>query len=200
MSDEDSGSGQPPNKVVRVIDAYGLTGLGEELETRWLDTGETGLSTRQLADYFNKRVLERAVETSDLSLLDTDVDRIYERLTGDDVSGGLRTRTERRLAHDGVDVEQVTDDFVSHQSIHTYLRGHREVEQPTKTPEERRENALERIQKLQDRSVAVTGDAIESLQREGVVPDGEIDVIVDIQVLYQDSGDQYDVYDLLGAE
>ncbi|MFC5368982.1 rod-determining factor RdfA [Salinirubrum litoreum] len=200
MSSDDSDGDRPPSKVVRVIEAYGLTGLGEDLETRWLDTGEEGLSTRQLADYFNKHVLERAVGDSDLSLLDTEVDRLYEQLTSDDVSAGLRTRTERRLAQNGVDVDRVRDDFVSHQSIHTYLRRHREVEQPTKTAEERRENALERVQKLQDRTAAVTGDAIESLQREELVPAGEIDVIVDIQVVYQDSADQYDVYDLLREE
>ena len=197
MNSDDLSNNQSLSKVAQVMEAYGLTGLGEELEARWLNAGEERMSTRQLAEFFNIRVLESAVESSDMNLLDIDAEKIYERLTGDDVSSGLRTRMTRRLAQNGVDIEQVTDDFVSHQTIHTYLRECRGIERPTKTSEERRENALERIQKLQDRSAAVTESTIESLQREGVVPEGEIDIIVDIQVIYQDTAEQHNVYDLL---
>jgi len=197
MTTVETDGGRPRSKVARVIDRYGLEGVGQELEDRWLDTGEYGMSTRQLAEYFNEQALTAAIEESDLSLLDVDVGTIYDRLTDDDVSGGVRTRTRRRLDRNGVDVDGVTDDFVSHQSIHTYLRKYREVEQPSKSPEERREAAIERIQKLQDRTVAVTEDTLESLQRDGIVPEGDTDVIVDIQVVYGETGEQYTVFDLL---
>ena len=155
------------------------------------------MSLRELAEYFNRRVLESTIEGSELSVLDADVDQLYVQLTDDSVSSGVRTRVERRLERNGLDVETTTGDFVTHQSIHTYLREYRGVEQPEPSAAERRASAAERIQKLQDRSAAVTQDAVEGLQRAGLVPDGEIDAVVDIQVIYTESGEQYDVFDLI---
>lgn len=189
--------GKPRSKVARVIELYGLDEIGDELERRWLATDDNGMSLRELADYFNQAVLETAIERSELSVLDVDVDRLYAQLTDDDVSGGVRTRVERRLERNGIDVESMTDDFVTHQTIHTYLREYRDVEQPDPTPEQRRESATERIQKLQDRSAAVTKDAIEALQRAELVPEGDVDVVVDVQVIYTDSGEQFDVFELI---
>lgn len=189
--------GKPRSKVARVIEAYGLDEIGDELERRWLATDDNGMSLRELADYFNQAVLETAIERSELSVLDVDVDRLYAQLTDDEVSGGVRTRVERRLERNGIDVESITGDFVTHQTIHTYLREYRDVEQPDPTPEQRRESATERIQKLQDRSAAVTKDAIEALQRAELVPEGDVDVVVDVQVIYTDSGEQFDVFELI---
>jgi hypothetical protein len=195
--DRRTDGGRPRSKVARVIDAYDLNGFGDELEQRWLATDDSGMSLRELADLFNRSVLEAAIERSDLSVLDADVDRLYERLTDDEVSSGVRTRVEHRLERNGIGVEEVTRDFVTHQSMHTYLREYRGVEQPEPTPAEKREAAIERIQKLQDRSAAVTADAIEGLQRADLVPEGDVDVVVDVQVIYADSGQQYDVFDLI---
>jgi len=192
-----SDGGRPRSKVARVIDAYDLTDVGEELEARWLATDEDGMSLRELAEYFNRRVLAAAIDRSDMRLLDADVDVLYDQLTGDAVSGGVGTRAERRLEREGIDVDRLRDDFVTHQSIHTYLREYRGVSQPETTPEDRRESALERIQKLQDRSAAVTEDAVASLQRADLIPEGEVDVVVDIQAIFTDTGEQYDVFDLI---
>jgi len=192
--------GKSRSKVARVIEVYDIQKLGDELERRWLATDDSGMSLRKLADHFNRSVLEAAIERSELSVLDTDVEQLYEQLTGEDVSAGVRTRAERRLERNGCDVEAITSDFVTHQTIHTYLREYRDVHQPEPTPEERREAAIERVQKLQDRSAAVTRDAIEGLQRADLVPDGDVDVVVDIQAIYTDSGEQFDVFELLEGD
>lgn len=189
--------GQPRSKVARVIRSYGLDDVGAQLEARWLATGEEGMSLRDLATYFNKQVLEAAIERSDMRLLEADVDVLYARLTGEEVSGGMGTSAERRLEREGVDVDALRDDFVTHQSIHTYLREYREVSQPETTPAERRGSAVERIQKLQDRTAAVTEDSLATLQRADIVPEGDIDVVVDIQVIHADSGEQYEVFDFI---
>ncbi|WP_008523900.1 rod-determining factor RdfA [Halorhabdus tiamatea] len=194
--EERRSGGQPRSKVARVIDSYDL-GIGDELERRWLATDERGMSLRELATYVNREILEAAIEQSERSVLDVDVESVYERLTSDDVSEGVRTRSRRRLERNGVDVEAVTSDFVTHQAVHTYLRKYRDVEQPEQTDDQRRESAIERIQKLQDRSAAVTQDTVEGLQRVDIVPDGDVDVVVDIQVIYTDSGEQYNVFDLI---
>jgi len=189
--------GRPRSKVARVLDSYGLEDVGSELESRWLATDEDGMSLRELAEYFNKRVLEAAIERSDMRLLETDIEVLYDQLTGDEVSGGVGTSAQRRLERQGVDVDGLLDDFVTHQSIHTYLREYRGVSQPETTPKERRTSAIERIQKLQDRTVAVTEDSLSTLQRAELAPDGDIDVVVDIQVIHADSGEQYDVFDFI---
>lgn len=192
--------GRPRSKVARVIAEYDLDTLGEELEARWLATGEQGMSLRALADHFNKEVLKAAIEDSDLNLFDIDIDTTYEQLTDDDVSSGIRTRLKRRLDRNGIDPDDLTGDFVTHQAVHTYLREYREVEQPEATPAQRRQAVMERIQKLQDRSSAVTRDALESLQRDDLIPEGGFDVFVDVQVVYSESGDQYNVFDLIEEE
>ncbi|CCQ35015.1 conserved hypothetical protein (plasmid) [Halorhabdus tiamatea SARL4B] len=182
-----------------MIDTYDLD-IGGELQRRWLATDETGMSLRELAAYFNQTVLEAAIEQSDLSALNVDIERLYEQLTNDNVSAGARTRAQRRLERNGVDVESLRSNFVTHQAIHTYLREYRDVQQPDPTPEQRRESTVERIQKLQDRTAAVTQDAVEGLQRADLVPDGDVEVMVDIQVIFADSGEQFDVFDLIESD
>lgn len=189
--------GSPRSKVARVIELYELDGIGDELEERWLATDDQGMSLRELATYFNKQVLEAALEDSEMSLIEANVPTLYDQLAGDEVSSADQTRVERRLDREGIDVDAVTSDFVTHQSMHTYLRSYRDVSQPEASHQDRREAALKRIQKLQDRSAAVTEDAVKSLQRHGIVPDGEVDVLVDLQVIYTQSGEQHDVFDLL---
>lgn len=188
---------KPRSKVARVIESYHLDDLGQELEDRWLATDERGMSTRELADHFNKRVLTATIENSGMNALDVDIGLLYKRLTYDEISSGVQTRVQRRLDSNGIDVDQLIDDFVSHQAIHTYLREFRDVQQRKKPPEERKEDTVERIQKLQDRTSAVTEDALESLQAQDLVPQGELDVLVDIQVAYGEEDKQDNVFSFL---
>lgn len=188
--------GGTQSKVSRVLEKYELDGLGEELETRWLASDERGMSLRDLAELFNKQVLEAALEQSELSLLDTDIEAVYSCLTDENVSAGERTRMERRLERSGVDADTVVSNFVTHQTIYTYLRNHRQVSQPEDGPDEKRTKAIERIQKLQNRTAAVTENTLESLQRDDLIPDGEFDVLVDVQIVFED-GKQYTISDLV---
>lgn len=196
VNSEPRTDGGTQSKVSRVMKKYELDGLGEELEARWLATDERGMSLRDLAEFFNKQVLEAALEQSELSLLNTDIEAVYSSLTDENVSAGERTRMERRLERSGVDVEAVTSDFVTHQTVYTYLRNHREVSQPEECLDEKRAKAVERIQKLQNRTAAVTENTLESLQRDDLAPDGEFDVLVDVQVVFED-GKQYTISDLV---
>jgi len=56
---------------------------------------------------------------------DGNVENVYRLLTGDDVSGPDQIRTERRLDCEGVDVDRLQDEFVTYQTIRTYLTNHR---------------------------------------------------------------------------
>lgn len=86
------------SKVGRLVQEYDLQELPAELEARW--TGATGerMSLRDLAELFNRRLLERALERAGRNPLETNVNRIYRTLIDDDdVSTGVKTRTRREL-------------------------------------------------------------------------------------------------------
>ncbi|RDZ92160.1 hypothetical protein DEQ92_22615, partial [Haloferax sp. Atlit-6N] len=69
---------RPSSKVARLISEYGLDGLGDELEARWTGDGVERTSLRDLADYFNERLLEQALIDAGMSALESDVSSTYE--------------------------------------------------------------------------------------------------------------------------
>jgi len=190
-------SDRPNSKVERVIQSYGLDGLGEELERRWLGEGYEQQSLRDLADYFNKRVLDRALDEANVITLQGELDNTYELLTGEDVTEGARTQARSRLKRDGVDVEDVLGDFVSHYAVHTYLREHRGVEYPSDDDDDQREKSADTVRRLKSRLSAVTRRNIENLQSTDRLDIGPVDVIADVQVVCEECGRQYDAIDLI---
>jgi hypothetical protein len=192
----DSG-GRPNSKVERVIQSYGLDGLGEELELRWLGEGYEQQSLRDLADYFNKRVLERTLAETNVVRLQGELENTYELLTGDDVTEGSRIQARNRLEREGVDVDALLEDFVSHYAIHTYLREHRGVEYPSSDDEDQREKSVETIRRLTSRLTAVTRRNVENMRSTDRLDVGPVDVIADVQVVCEECGRQYDAIELL---
>ena len=181
-------------KVARIIDEYELSGMGAELEAAW--TGESGerTSLRDLADEFNEAVLKEVLRESGVSPLGFELTGTYEALRHG--SGSDETRARRRLEREGIDVGELSNDFVTHQAVHTYLTKEREATLP-----ERDGNAVDRkietIDKLNGRVTAVTDSAIESL-----IPDEELDrtnyeVLVDVRVVCSACGSDHSVGDLL---
>jgi len=193
----ESGSEGATNKVERVIDEYDLTGLGEELERRWLGEGREEQSLRDLADYFNRQVLRSAVESANMAPLEGEVKNTYELLTGDDVTEGARTQARNRLERDGIDVDELEGDFVSHYAIHTYLREFRDVQYQSGDDETQVEKSIQTIQRLESRLTAVTKRNVETLRSTDRLDIGSVDVITDVQVVCEDCGRQYDPVSLL---
>jgi len=183
--ESDRSGGGPPGKVGRVIDEYGLDGTGTELERRWTGEGGESMSLRALSDWFNQRVLGAAMERAGLRPLDGEVENTYRLLEGDEVSAGMREQTRRQLERDGLDLDRVERDFVSHQAIYTYLTDHRGVVHPSnreESPEERIERELGKLDALVSRTTAVTEDTLSRLANAEVIAAGDLDVLVDVQV------------------
>jgi hypothetical protein len=195
MSDTGSTPG-PRGKVERVIEAYGLEGLGDELERRWTGAAGERESLRSLADRFNRAVLRRALDEVGASPLDGEVENTYRLLRGDDVSPGMRTEVRRQLERDGVDLDSVESDFVSHQAIHTYLREHRGAELEAEE-ESRIEKEARTIRRLQGRISVVTESGITRLANAGDITIGDFDVLTDVQVYCGDCGSQYEAVELI---
>lgn len=189
-----TGEDGPNTKVRRVIEAYDLDEMGPGLEAAW--TGETGerTSLRDLADEFNEAVLAAAVRETAGSSLDVEVSSTYEALR--DGTGSAVTRARRRLEREGMDVDELTADFVTHQAVHTYLTEDRGASLPADEAD-RAERKIETIEKLQGRLSAVSESAISSLANAGELDRGDYDVLVDVRAVCPRCGADAPVGDVI---
>jgi hypothetical protein len=188
---------RPDNKVERVVRKYDLGDLGQELERRWTGEGRERQSLRDLAHYFNRRVLESAMDEAGVVTLQGELENIYELLTEDDVTEGARTQARNRLEREEIDADDLQDDFVSHYAIHTYLRDYRDAEYESGDDRNQREKSVETIQRLTSRLNAVTRRNVENLRSTDRLEIGPVDVLADVQVVCQECGRQEDPIDLI---
>jgi hypothetical protein len=133
---------------------------------------------------------------AEIQPLDGDVENVYRLLTDDDVSTADRTRAQRRLDREDVDVDQLQQEFVTYQAIRTYLREHRGASYSGET-RDRTESEKEHIQRLRGRVQSVTNSKLAQLQRNGDIDLGSFRTLVEVNVLCEDCGTQYAVETLL---
>ena len=171
------------SKVSRMIEKYGLAGLGDELESRWTRSHDRS-SLRDLADYFNRQLLDAALNPTSAPPLDGEIDNLYRLLTEDDVTSGVRQQARSRIEQHGVDVAALKDDFVSYQSIRTYLKEHRNASPPDAeaSPAERIQRKQSTIQRLTTRLADVTEQSLAELVAASALTLGEFDVVVTVRV------------------
>jgi hypothetical protein len=184
------------SKVARLIDEYGLDGLGAEMEQVWTANNDERKSLRELADHFNQQLLDEALRDSGTQLLDGERENLYRLLTDEAVGESDRTRARRRLQRGGVDVDALEDDFVTYQAIRTYLKTHRQAEY---NRDDRDRAVVERknIQQLQGRTTAVTEGKLNQLKKNDHISLGDFRTLVDTHVLCEDCGERYAVDELL---
>jgi hypothetical protein len=193
--DDTSGPGRPP-KVRRVIDEYGLDGLGDELERRWTASGDERMSLRALADYLNEELLAEAMADAGIQPVEGEVENHYQLLTGEDVSRGDYTRIRRRLERDGVDVDRLEDDFVTYQAVRTYLTEHRNAEYEAES-RDRAAVEADSIQRLQGRVASVVDSKLEQLDSTGDIALGDSQTFVEITVHCVECGERLEVGEFL---
>jgi hypothetical protein len=181
-------------KVARVIRAYDLDGMGANLEAAWTGVSGERTSLRDLADEFNEAVLRAALGEAGVSSLAVDASSTYDALRGD--SGSSTTRARRRLEREGVDVEALTGDFVTHQAIHTYLTQEREASLPDAS-DDIADRKVETVEKLQGRVSAVAESALTSLANADELDRGDYDVLVDVRAVCPNCGADAPVGELI---
>lgn len=192
--DSSQASGRRRSKVARLIDEYGLEGLDAELERLWT-AEENRLSLRELADYFNRQLLRARMDVVEMQPLEGEAENLYRLLTDGDVSSGTRIEAERQLEREGIDVDALMGDFVSHQAIHTYLTKHREVTAPASNSGV--ESSRESVQRLENRTGAVVENTLSTLRNREDLDLPKFDVFVDIRVTCQACHTQHEVIELL---
>lgn len=196
MADSSDSDGTSRYKIGKGIDRYSLNGMGRELEEYWVDDGRDSYSLRELAEYFNKEMLRSALAGTAQHRLSGDIETIYLALTDEDVSRGEQTHVQKTLERDGVDVEQLQRDFVTHQAVYTYLTKGRGVEKRTETGD-RIESARQTINGLRGRLIAVVETTLSNLTETGTLTLGSFDIFVNIHVHCTDCGVHKNLSNLL---
>ncbi len=192
----DDGSDQSHNsKVGRLIAHHDLDNMPERLERYWAGEAGDRYSLRELATLFNEQLVRAAMIEAGMNPLDGEAANIYDLLTSEEVTSGARTRAERRLDREGVDVSELRDSFVSHQAIHTYLTAVREQEyEPKETDVNER---VETVQRLISRTRSISESTVETLENTEDGTIGEFDVNVDVRVTCRDCNSRYDLASLI---
>ena len=189
-------SSRPRYKVERVIDRYELDGWGEQLEQRWLGKSVEAESLRDLAEDLNLAILRNALEDAGQVVIDSEVETTYQVIAGDGASSADQSKIRRDLRRDGVDVEALEKDFVTHQAVYTYLTKGRGVSKEAMQGDPV-ENSDETINRLKSRTSVVTESELDRLVTRSEITLGEFDVLVSITVVCQDCGTQQEVSALL---
>lgn len=192
----DSESTRGRYKVERVVERYNLEELPDMLERRWMGNGAEETSLRDLAREFNRAVMRQALESADRTPIEPELETMYAVLRGNDGSRADRTKVRRELERDGVDVEQLERDFVTHQAIHTYLTKGRGLTK-SRTEKEPIERARDTIDRLRSRTAAVSESELDRLQTASAIDLGDADVLVQITVNCRDCGAYTNILDLL---
>lgn len=195
MSDSDSGEPAPCCKLARTADRYGLDGLDEELSERW--GGGESAGVRELASAVNRRVLAAAMRDAGLSPLDGEPANLLRLLTDDDVPGSRRLDTSRRLERQGVDVDAVLSDTVSHQTVYNHLRDCLGVSKGS--DDDRLERRGSTLYALKNRTETVTRETLASLRDGGELDLDGFDVIVDVRVVCESCGRSSELSTVLEA-
>lgn len=193
------GDGSGPGrryKVERLVEEYGLTSLGEELERRWTADPDERESLRDLARYVNHCVLGERLDQAGVTALEGEVENLYRLLTAEDVGEGVRTEAERRLQREAIDVDRLREDFVTYQAVRTYLRNRRGAEYETARGN-RVAGAREDIDRVLGRAEAVAADRLEQLQNADRITLGAFRTSGTLRITCSDCGSHFDVDELL---
>ena len=196
-SDSDGGTNPGSNsKVAKVIRRRGLDGLGDELVEHWTGEGTERMSLRELADHFNRKLLAQTLRDGSMTTLDGEPANIYRLLTDDSVSSGAAVQATNRLEQHGIDVERLTAEFVSRQAIHTYLTKYRDVSHSSSDGDPV-ETETTNVQRLKRRMTTIIESKIERLRNTDRIALGEFNVLIDVRILCEDCGAQYQATELL---
>ncbi|WP_256300864.1 rod-determining factor RdfA [Haloarchaeobius salinus] len=177
-------------KVGRVTAEYGRSDVDDWLTAEWQD----GTSVRSLTETLNRDLVEAELTAVDVSRFEWSRTPVYEALHTDELAESEVIEIRRELDRAGVDVEQLADRLVSHQTVYRHLTNCLEASGPDeKTTTERSEQARDRIYALQQRTSLVTESTLESLQNAGVTDVGDPEVLVDVRIVCRDCGRSMDL-------
>jgi hypothetical protein len=185
------------NTIERSLERYDMTEFGDWLESAWTEDGSERRSLRELRDEFNKRVLRARLEAKGLTPSTADIETTYEVLTDEEASGAEYVRTRRELEQVEIQPDDVTDEFVTHQTIHNYLTDVRgaDFDEPSYT--DQLERNIETLERLQARTNLVTENTIDRMCDADREVEEKYNILVDVRVVCRFCGEQYQAVELV---
>lgn len=176
-------------KLGRVTAEYELSSVDSWLVEEW----QSGTSVRQLTEELNKDIVASELNTTNIGHVEWSRTPVYEALHTDKLSEAEEVEIQRELDRAGADVEQLASDLVSHQTVYRHLTQCLEASKDDdQTPAERREKAKDTVYAMQHRTEVVTESTLDTLEAAGVTDLGEVEVLVDLQVVCSDCGRSMD--------
>lgn len=201
METESQTPQEPPCcKVGKVLGRYGLEHLDKAFQRQWTGADGESASLRELTRRLNRELLREALLDVGVSPIDGEAENLRRIFRDDGVSDSRQLEAKRRLEREGVAVDALLDDFVSHQTIHNHLRNCQGVTaSKNTTSRDRVETARSTIFGLQSRTEAVTEQTLAQLAEHDQLSPEAFDVVVDIQAICEDCGRSYGIEQLLSA-
>ena len=179
-------------KVGRTTEKYELTKLDNEIVHRREQDDE---SLRDLAEFVNTQILDRAIEKhADRDVL-IDVESMYSKLTNG-VDVGKSTELRERLASTGVPIREVTDDFVSHQTVRSHLKTCLDMD-TSRSRTTDLEEVANLIEWARNRDEQIINRALARLHESGDLDVEEPNVIHSIRVICGNCGKSHRLRKLL---
>lgn len=176
-------------KVGRITTEYELPNVNPRLVEGW----QSGTSVRKLTEELNKDIIKTELNAANLGQIEWSRSPVYEALHTDELSDAEEIEIRRELNRAGVHAEQLSSDLVSHQTVYRHFTQCLNVSKDDdQTPAERRAKVKDTVYALQQRTEIVTESTIETLQSAGITDLGEIEVLVDLQVVCGDCGHSMD--------
>lgn len=191
-------------KVGRSIERYGLGALDTELVRR---RREEDASLRDLADYTNRRILAAALEASAVDLQDTlygavddddAIDVLYDVLADDETPTERVARVRTRLVQQGVDVEAIQSDWVTHTTVRSHLRECLEVD-TSREASITVDDGRDTIEWARNRCANIVAQTLTRLRNADLLATGPLETSVTIQVTCTECGSTYRPDQLLSA-
>lgn len=173
------------------MEAYDLAMLDDDVARR----REDGASLRDLAEFVNVAVLERALADAGAEIAG-DPRSVYEALTDGDAGPGRRSAVRQQLDRAGVPVEDVESDFVSHQTVRDHLKDCLGMDTGRRATTDV-DDAADLIGWARDRNETIVDDTLARLRSADELDTGPLDVTHSVRVTCEDCGASYRVADLL---
>jgi hypothetical protein len=183
-------------KIERLIEEYDLQTIGQELEAYWTGDDRQRKSLRDLEDYFNRRLLEATLRNAGMNPLEQEGENYYDLLT-EESNADVAVEVRARLERNGVDVDGLTDDFVTYQAIRNYLKDVRAAEYEETSDTDQVEKELDGMERLIARTENVANEKLARLSKTGRLTLGGFRVFVSVDVLCTECDTQFGIIELL---
>jgi len=183
--------GEPCCKITRVAQAYHI----RDADTKLLQQREQGASLRELAIFFNKQILSKALDRATQEVVG-DAETIYEVLMDDDTGRARQAELRSKLARHDINIDDVRQDFISHQTARNHLNSCRKIDTGRESTLDL-EGGRKTIEWAQARSEGVIEQTIERLRSAGEVADTQTEVTQSVRVACSACGQSYRIEEFL---